>query len=373
MLFSVSSIFITLVMSTILILLFELFIAQKNLIRFLRMDVMILLAIVIIVRLLLPFEYAFTITVPFPWAMNYIRDFLNFKLSASFSVLNLLCLIWGIGILAQLIQYIQNIRKCNLIFSILKDSSVHKCVSDYIEIPPKFNYSVWFADDIESPMVIGFKKVIFLPKIELNDSEIQDIIKHELQHIKNHDNLIKQIVNLIKIIYWWFPPVYWFSKKIQLALEMRVDQQVTKKYSKKQLIHYTDVLIKLKKIMIENSHTVVRTLPISSSFLIGDDENVLSYRINYLLNSNYRKNSNRLLLFLVLLLPFTTNSIVFEAYNSPPVDDYTTKPADSVQESFILKHKDGTYSLFVNGKFKKIDDINNELYSDLPIINETEE
>ena len=66
MLFSVSSIFITLVMSTILILLFELFIAQKNLIRFLRMDVMILLSIVIIVRLLLPFEYAFTITVPFP-------------------------------------------------------------------------------------------------------------------------------------------------------------------------------------------------------------------------------------------------------------------------------------------------------------------
>ena len=95
--------------------------------------------------------------------MNYIRDFLNFKLSASFSVLNLLCLIWGIGILAQLIQYIQNIRKCNLIFSILKDSSVHKCVSDYIETPPKFNYSVWFAEEIESPMVIGFKKVIFLP------------------------------------------------------------------------------------------------------------------------------------------------------------------------------------------------------------------
>ncbi|MGM9947689.1 M56 family metallopeptidase [Floccifex sp.] len=360
-------------MSTALILLFELFITQKKLIRFLRMDIMILLAIVIILRLFLPFEYAFTITIPFPWVMNYVRDFLKFEIYASFTVLNLLCLIWCIGIIVQFIRYIQNIKKCNLIFCILKSRSIHKCVGDYIETSPKYNYSVWFTDEIDSPMVIGLKKVIFLPIMEFKDSEIQDIIKHETQHIKNHDNWIKQVVNLIKIIYWWFPPVYWFSKKIQLALEMRVDQQVTKNYSKTQLVCYTNVLIILKKFMIENSHTIANTLPVSSSFFIGDDENVLSYRINYLLNSNYRKNTNWLLLFLILLLPFTTNSIVFEAYTPPPIDNYTTKPADSVKESFILKHADGTYSLFIEGKFEKIDDINDELYSNLPIINETED
>lgn len=372
MLFSVSSFFITLVMSTALILLFELFIAQKRLIRFLRMDVMILLAIVIIIRLLLPFEYTFTISIPFPWVMNYLQDFLKFNLFMSFTILNLICLIWIVGIIIQFIRYMHNIKKCNLIFNILKNRSIHKCVADYIEVSPKHNYSICFTKDIESPMVIGLKKVIFLPQIKLDDFEIQDILKHEMQHIKNHDNLIKQIVNLIKIIYWWFPPVYWFSNKIQLALEMRVDQQITKKYSKKQLFSYTNVLIKLKKYMIENSHTISSGLPVSSSFLIGDDKKVLSYRINYLLCSDYKRKTNWLLLLIILLFPFTTNSTIFEAYSSPPIDDYITKPADYKKESFILKHTDGTYSLFTNGKLKRIDDINNNLYSNLPIINETE-
>lgn len=372
MLFSVSSFFITLVMSTALILLFELFIAQKKLIRFLRMDIMILLAIVIIIRLLLPFEYTFTISIPFPLVMNYLKDFLKIKLLLPFSILNLLCFIWWLGTIIQFIRYIQNLRKCNLIFSILKNRSMHKYVADYIEVSPKQNYSVWFTEEIDSPMVIGLKKVIFLPQIELEDFEIQDILKHEMQHIKNHDNLIKQIVNIIKIIYWWFPPVYWFSNKIQLAMEMRVDQQITKKYSKNQLLGYANILIKLKKYMIENSHTMSRTLPVSSSFLIGDDEKVLSYRINYLLNSNYKKHTNWLLLLIVLLVPFSTNSIVFEAYTPPPINDYMTQPADFKQESFILKHADGTYSLFTNGKLKKIKNINDDLYSNLPIINETE-
>jgi len=197
MLLSVSSFFITLAMSSLMILLFELFISQKKFIKFLRMDVMIVLAIVIIIRLLLPFEYTFTITLPFPWLMNHLRDILYSRFFASFSVLNLLCLIWCIGIVIQSIRYLYNIKKCSLIFKILKNRSTHKCIADYIEVSPKHNYPVWFAEEIDSPMVIGLKKVIFLPDIQLEDFEIQDILKHEMQHIKNHDNLIKQIVNFI--------------------------------------------------------------------------------------------------------------------------------------------------------------------------------
>jgi len=146
MLLSVSSFFITLAMSSLMILLFELFISQKKFIKFLRMDVMIVLAIVIIIRLLLPFEYTFTITLPFPWLMNHLRDILYSRFFASFSVLNLLCLIWCIGIVIQSIRYLYNIKKCSLIFKILKNRSTHKCIADYIEVSPKHNYPVWFED-----------------------------------------------------------------------------------------------------------------------------------------------------------------------------------------------------------------------------------
>lgn len=221
-------------------------------------------------------------------------------------------------------------------------------------------------------MVIGLKKIILLPKINLPASELQEILKHEIQHIRNHDNFIKQVINILKIIYWWFPPLYWFSNQMQLALEMKVDQQVTKGYTKSQVYDYASVLIKLKQMMIKQQNLLSMTLPLSSNFLIGDHEKVLSYRIHYLLESNYKKKTSFLPLFIILLLPFISNSIVLEAYFSPPLKDYTSYPANTIEESFILEHKNGTYSLFVNGTLTKINDPTNKKYSDLPVIQESD-
>lgn len=372
MLFSTSSVFITLIMSTIMILLFNLLIVQKKCIRFLKMDIMILLALVITVRLIFPFEFFFTITIPFPLIMNGLKEFFEYRVFLDFTILQCLCFIWITGTCMQALKYLYSMKKCYRTLYVLQQEAEHRSVTDYLKIDSKYNYKVWISPKIDSPMVIGLKKIILLPKINLPASELQEILKHEIQHIRNHDNFIKQVINILKIIYWWFPPLYWFSNQMQLALEMRVDQQVTKGYTKSQVYDYASVLIKLKQMVIKQQNLLSVTLPLSSNFLIGDHEKVLSYRIHYLLESNYRKKTSFLLLFIILLLPFISNSIVLEAYFPPPLKNYTSYPANAIEESFILEHKNGSYSLFVNGTLTKINDPNNKKYSNLPVIKESD-
>lgn len=111
MLFSASSVVITLIMSTIMILLFNLLIVQKKCIRFLKMDIMILLALVITVRLIFPFEFFFTITIPFPLIMNGLKEFFEYRVFLDFTMLQCLCFIWITGTCMQALKYLYSMKK----------------------------------------------------------------------------------------------------------------------------------------------------------------------------------------------------------------------------------------------------------------------
>lgn len=363
---SMSSIFITLIMSTILILLFVLLLLNKRLVRFLRMDVLLVLVIVIIARMLFPIELPFTVTIAFPLLMNNIQAFMNYEVFSNLTVFNILCVIWALGSMIQLIRYFLSLKKINAIIGNLKRNCDHKSVSDFLSIDPKYDYPVWVTKEITTPMVIGLKKVILLPEIELSSAEVNNVVTHELQHIKNHDNLFKQVLNILKIIYWWFPPIYWLSNKFQLSLEMRVDQQTTKQYTKSQTMEYIETLIRLKEFIVKQDQKYnPSALPISSSFFIGEDNKVLTYRIDYLLNSNYRKRTNLILLGIIFLLPFLSNSIVFEAYHVDNTKDNVFTEQDLINQGYLIDNKDGTYTLILDEKSTTIN--NPQFYLDLGI------
>lgn len=366
---SMSSIFITLIMSTILILLFVLLLLNKRLVRFLRMDVLLALVIVIIARMLFPIELPFTVTIAFPLLMNNIQAFMNYEVFSNLTVFNILCVIWALGSMIQLIRYFLSLKKINAIIGNLKRNCDHKSVSDFLSIDPKYDYPVWVTKEITTPMVIGLKKVILLPEIELSSAEVNNVVTHELQHIKNHDNLFKQVLNILKIIYWWFPPIYWLSNKFQLSLEMRVDQQTTKQYTKSQTMEYIETLIRLKELIVKQDKKYNHSaLPISSSFFIGEDNKVLTYRIDYLLNSNYRKRTNLILLGIIILLPFLSNSIVFEAYFSEPYSSHETYTASDLKNGYITHYSNGSYTLTFDGIEIEIENPNSKEFNNVPII-----
>lgn len=370
MILSVSSVFITLVITFLMIILFYLILFNKKLVYILRSDLLIILSFMIILRLLLPVEWPFTLTIPFPWIMNSLQAFLNYEIFSHFSVISLLLIIWLFGSAIQICKFIIQLKKIKTIFDLLEKTAIKNKVSDFIDIDPRFDYPVWIANGISFPMILGFKKIILIPKIRLEKKEFTHIIQHELEHLKHKDNIIKLFLNIVLIIYWWFPQIYWLCSKIQLVLEMRVDKKVTYYFSEQEVADYAETLLKVQKAISSKTETSFDGIGISSMFYINDGTSTLYYRITYLLNQTYKKSSNILLILIIISLPLISNCIVLEPYLEPPIETYSTTPASDLENGFIVKHPDGSYSIYINGT--KITTMNpdNKLLSKYPIITE---
>lgn len=367
---SVSSVFITLVITLLMIFLFYLVLFNKKLIFLLRSDLLIVLSFIIIIRLLFPVEWPFTITLPFSWIMNPLQSFLDYRILGNFSVLYLLLTVWIVGGGIQVLRLMIQVKKINNVFGVLDKAAIKKKVSDYIDIDGCFDYPVWLADCIPFPMILGFRKIILVPNIDLEKKEFEHVILHEIEHLKHHDNTIKLFINILLVIYWWFPPVHWLCDKIQLVLEMRVDKRVTNGLSDLGVTDYAETLLKVQKALSSKKDITFNQLGVSSTFYINDGSSTLYYRIMYLLNRNYKKSTNALLILIILLIPLISNCIVLEPYITPSVDVYSSSSASDLENGFILKHSDGSYSLYIKGNMETISEPDSDLLSQYPVITE---
>lgn len=367
---SVSSVFITLVITLLMIFLFYLVLFNKKLIFLLRSDLLIVLSFIIIIRLLFPVEWPFTITLPFSWIMNPLQSFLDYRILGNFSVLYLLLTVWIVGGGIQVLRLMIQVKKINNVFGVLDKAAIKKKVSDYIDIDGCFDYPVWLADCIPFPMILGFKKIILVPNIDLEKKEFEHVILHEIEHLKHHDNTIKLFINILLVIYWWLPPVHWLCDKIQLVLEMRVDKRVTNGLSDLGVTDYAETLLKVQKALSSKKTITFNQLGVSSTFYINDGSSTLYYRIMYLLNRNYKKSTIALLILIILLIPLISNCIVLEPYITPSVDVYSSSSASDLENGFILKHSDGSYSLYIKGNMETISEPDSDLLSQYPVITE---
>lgn len=366
---SVSSVFITLVITLLMIFLFYLVLFNKKLIFLLRSDLLIVLSFIIIFRLLFPVEWPFTITLPFSWIMNPLQSFLDYRILGNFSVLYLLLTIWIIGCGIQVLRLFIQVKKINHVFGVLDKTAIKKKVSDYIDIDGCFDYPVWFADSIPFPMILGFKKIILVPNIDLEKNEFEHVILHEIEHLKHHDNTIKLFLNILLIIYWWLPPVYWLCDKIQLVLEMRVDKRVTNGLSDLGVTDYAETLLKVQKALSSKKSITFNQLGVSSTFYINDGSSTLYYRIEYLFNQSYKKSTNALLILIILSLPLVSNSIVLEPFHELPIDESNYYIGSEFEEGYILHHKDGSYTLYFNEETFELTELD-PAFKDLQIIEE---
>ncbi len=81
--------------------------------------------------------------------------------------------------------------------------------------------------DIDSPLTIGWLRPMVLVPASLvtgmEPSYLQALLAHELAHIRRHDYLINLIQNLIEMILFFHPAVWWISKKIRNERENIAD------------------------------------------------------------------------------------------------------------------------------------------------------
>lgn len=359
-----SSLFITLVISSVLILLFYLILTRKMGSKLFRIDFLSVLVFFILLRIFIPIEIPFTITVPFPVVMNPIWELLNYEIIYHIKIMDLLIIGWLLGVFIGIVIYVGRLKKFRYLHNLILEKCEQKKISDFLDRYDGNDFAVYISPYISSPMVLGFKESILLPDIPFSKKELRNILLHEAYHIKSHDIYIKQVIKLLTIIYWWFPPIYLLQNEIDLFLELRADSKVITSISHYESLSYAETLISVQR-KISNELT---SLKLFSTCLLKENKKTLSYRIHYLLEGNFQKKTSKLVLLILLFVPILSNSIILEPYysNSPVIKG----TIDESEFQYIIHHKDGRYSLVVAGQKAKIDNIYDSALRGLKIVEE---
>lgn len=361
--FSLSSLFVSILMVSILTLILSLLMRNGKLYKYLRTDFFTFLMAVIVLRLCLPFELPFTLSVKAAFPMNFISEFAWRELKPGFNIETLLIIIWFSGTVLFLIRYLYKAKSFNLkIETIIKKSEAYEN-DRYRNDINKYRISIYTGGLIEYPMTVK-DSVILIPENLINDYNFDNILKHEIQHVKNHDLFFKKAINIICCIFWWFIPVYIIRKYFDILLEMRVDNEVT---NDENVGEYARSLVDVKKKILTDK--MDKRL---AAAMISEDNRTLEYRLKYLFAGNFKKRTSTLLLMIVLLLPFATNAVIFEpAFPSPYDNEPNVYDENEIKEkAYIIRHKNGTYGLMIDGNYAQVENIEAEPFCHLRVVYE---
>ena len=360
--FTISSFLITLLMVTALILFFHLLLTRKKSHVLFRTDFLTIVLVVILCRILLPIELPFTFSLYSTVIMTTVRDFLLFELMPSFSVMHLLLIVWLIGSMIQLIRYISKVRELQQLLKSIQQDAKHYTISDYI--PEEQGTDVYVTGAVSTPMVMGSKPSIYIPETAYTKEELHNILYHELQHIHHKDLWIKQLINGVVILYWWFLPIYVLRKQIDLYLEMRADNAVTRKMNREEYLEYAQSILDVQRKQVEQKGFPSRM----TTCFISDGTKSLSYRIDFLLQGEPKRKTSAVLLVFAFLLPFLSNAIIVEpSYPDAEITEGTFSE-EQMAESYIIEHADGSYTLVVGGEKMPLNYVPKSM--DIPVIKE---
>lgn len=160
---------------------------------------------------------------------NWMNDFsISISRKTSSTIGLILCILWSIGVFIMILIIIKSVLR----FHTLRKSALplqnpdvyklyHNCLTEMHITKSLPIYSTAF---LKSPVIAGlFKPCIYLPIHLISDYNANDIrymLLHELGHYKYKDVLSNYIMNIIIVLYW-FNPFVWFSLK-----EMKNDREV---------------------------------------------------------------------------------------------------------------------------------------------------
>lgn len=274
--FTITSVLIAVCVASLLIFILDRMISINKKYKKIKINWLLLLALFIMLRLLMPFEfYLFK-------PLNILIDETTLNIVLNDSIIMCLLSLWGIGGVIQVVRYFRKSLEVVQIQKMIEMHSQHSHIKGLIKDFSGRDIEVYITNLISSPMILGLQKKIIIPDIEYSDVELKYVLLHEYNHIQHLDMYIKQICNVIAILYWWLPPVYMLRRQVELCLEMRNDSKIIEDLKLREVLEYANILINFQKRLIERQTNVDQV----SVFLIHDNKSVLDLRIHNLLNED---------------------------------------------------------------------------------------
>ena len=156
--------------------------------------------------------------------------------------MNILAYVWLIGAIALMLLNV--LRYIRLNIKIRKNSEVISCPETRAYTDRKINVRVW--ENVASPFMTGvFRPTLILPKTELSEEQLHNILRHEMTHFKRHDILYKWFAEFVKCVHWFNPISWYVSKQIASECEISCDMSVTKNMSGSEEMSYVSTILSL--------------------------------------------------------------------------------------------------------------------------------
>ena len=328
-----------------------------------------------VVRLLIPIDSGRCYIIQSTHVLPALRRFLNQPLAGLFTIASLLLTIWLIGTLAflltDLIKQVHFIRVSRDFLPVDRP--------DLVELAGEYgcHFGLLVSPSISRPYVSGlFRPVIYLPDVELPEEQWRIILRHEVQHIRSHDEWKKLFFLVIQALFWWNPLAHISRAEIDTLIELQCDARVTADMSTEEVDVYLETLLSLKRLLNE------RSIPVGASAFVWNQKQIEA-RFEALQNAGFaRKRRPSVIAYLLLLSLFVLSYFIiiqpaihpseadYLAYTEYPESVITEETVASPNDLYIV-FQDGHYYLYSAGlQINEIDEDNlgNEPFASLPII-----
>lgn len=321
-------------------------------------------------RYTLPIELPFTITIKLPhifsqFIMKCYDRLFHFG-EQSISLWQLFKIIWLIGfiiaVIIHLISYYRSSRYIVLYGKELTNTAPYKELLDTICTSKKRanHFRVVELPGLDVPALFGIihPRILIPEHFELPEKQLTYILQHEATHHFNRDLMLKNIIKIITLAYWWDPFSWLLNRQTDVILEMRIDDNLTTKN--------VDITREYMQCLINISERASKKKLLPGSLTIGilpSGYKDLKRRFGLMI-SNQTKPSvgwNILLIIITFSIYTISYGIILEGYL--PAQETISNielTNDSFQlenlvfptpdNSYFIDNLDGTYSLYMNGE-----------------------
>lgn len=212
--------------------------------------------------------------------------------------------IWISGVVAGLIRYIYRMFRLNRCiaktFPCDKEIlNVFEHVKKEYKIKKKCIIVCCSYENNGAKTARVFRPVILLPAHDFSEEELLVIFRHELMHIKNHDLLFKNLAEILCIIHFLNPFVFWLKKQVDRWMEYVCDYKVCMVYGNVKG-YYGTILDFAEK--CDSSQVLVLSLMEKESQLFDRMKKVIK-------NCRPKKTSKFLAVAILLILLAGTNAV----------------------------------------------------------------
>lgn len=311
-------------------------------------------------RFIFPIELPFTVTIKLPAIISQLianchnRLFLICGQPISFISIFKFAWVGGfiLGLVKLIITYYRSSKMIVLYGKELTNTQPYqKLIAQICTEKGRANrFRIIELPGLNTPALFGIihPRILIPEGFQIAEQDLTYILQHEAAHHFNHDILLKNIIKVITLFYWWDIFSWILNRQAEVILEMRIDNRITT--DKTTTEEYMHCLIHISELAVQKS-----ILPRSITLGVLP-KGYQDLKRRFMLMINNQKKNNPMWTIILLLISVSiylfSYMVVFEAYKAPEEivpNVYGDFMFPSSDNSYFIANEDGTYDYYMNG------------------------